>query len=233
MTEGSEHFGSEIVKSLPLASDPLTIFPNRNLMGRSREESSLLKSCAEAFGVSVRSVRNWREAKDRRWEEFLAERARSTTTIIIPGSRRLADDVHEPEQLGTGLEFELVRLRNECLDLARRSRSARASGDLAAEMAINRMLDAKRETLRRMSKDEPDISIASGQNIPKQEVLSYMAEYVSNVVALIQSLPDRISALLPNTAPSVVEAIQQDIDDIRRAARDMKISGVIPNETTP
>jgi hypothetical protein len=201
-------------------------------MGKAREESSLMKSCAEAHGVSVRSVRNWREAKDRRWEEFLAERARSTTTITITGAGHLADDVHEQEQLGTGLEFELVRLRNECLDLARRARSARASGDLAAEMAINRMLDAKRETLRRMSKDEPEISVASGQNIPKHEVLNYLAEYSSTVKALLQSLPDRILALLPNTPPGIMECIQTDIDDIRRAARDMKFSAVIPDETS-
>lgn len=197
-------------------------------MGKAREESSLMKSCAEAHGVSVRSVRNWREAKDRRWEEFLAERARSSTIPPV----RLADDMQEPEQLGTGLEFELVRLRNECLDLARRARSARASGDLAAEMAINRMLDAKRETLRRMSKDEPEISVASGQNIPKHEVLNYLAEYSSTVKALLQSLPDRILALLPNTPPGIMECIQTDIDDIRRAARDMKFSAVIPDETS-
>lgn len=189
-------------------------------MGKARDQSMLLRNCGEAYGVTVRTVRNWRDASDRRWVEFLAERARSSTC----SSTTPAGVTDEPQELGTGLEFELIRLRNECLDLARRARASRAAGDLSAEMAINRMLDTKRETLRRMEMATPEITVASGEAIPRAEVQSFLTEYTNGVVALLASLPDRIVALIPNIDPAVLAAIQNDIDDIRRAARDIKSS---------
>ncbi len=184
-----------------------------------RTQSVLIKACAEIHAVSERSVRAWRTARDPRWMKFLAEKA-------IVGSVENFESDPEPasDNVGVGLEFEIVRAKMECRDLGRRVRSAGATGDIDAEMALNRMLDAKRETLRRLEKDTPGIQSDNRDVLPRIPVEQAFITYCSEIKARLHQLPDRVLSLLPpETGQSIREKILSEIESIQRSAAEIKL----------
>jgi len=164
-----------------------------------RAFAELIKACAEAHGVSDRSVRNWREARDQRWLDFLAARA-------VAGPDEKIEPIEHPpvpdNMFGTGIRFEIIRLQAECLDLARRVRAAAKLQDIDLEVSISRMLDSKRETLRKLEIDNPDIEAATGDSVKK----SVLVQYAAKVLALIRTLPSRIGSIMPDSISAEIRA---------------------------
>jgi len=179
-----------------------------------KSQSELVKKCAADFAVTTRTVRNWRDARDSRWLDFLASAALGATTAPpAPGTPASAI----PEIHGTGIEFEIIRLKSECLDLSRRLATAR--GDLETEFSLSRMLDAKRETLRRLEKDNPDIQAVAGDVVKKTVLIQYAAQ----VVTLIRTLPARIASLVPDTlAADTRHLVAAEVDAICALAADIR-----------
>ena len=191
-------------------------------MGRARDEAALVKECAGMHSVSDRAVRNWRDAKDPRWLEFLAERAASKS--VRPGGKNFVGKPSEEEVLpGEGLEFEIIRLKKECVDLARRARGAKETDDLTSEALLNRMLDSKRETLRKMEKDTPDIQRESGEVLPKRIVEQSLIQYAAGVSSVLENLADRILTLLTGLDPMVEVKVRDEIMEARRAASEVTL----------
>lgn len=174
-------------------------------------QSDLVKRCAEIHGVSTRSVRNWREANDPRWLDFLA---RAAVGKAHPTAEQSDDP---PEVIGEGIEFEIIRLRSECVALSRRIKN---TTDIAAELSLSRMLGEKRETLLRLEKNNPDLQVASGDLVKKTLVVQYAA----NLLALIRTLPARIASLVPDTvAPEVRTRVGQEVEQFCQLAADLKL----------
>ena len=113
-------------------------------MAYERSQAKLVKACALQHRVSVQAVRAWRRSADPRWAGFLAERAVDLTN---DGQGALHDTAQEREGAlhdagpdGAGLEFEVIRLRHECVALARRMEQAVRLGKLDVEAQLRKQL---------------------------------------------------------------------------------------------
>lgn len=151
--------------------------------------------------------------------EYLAMRAQEAGESPPPtepaGVAELLDD-----QPGEGLEFELIRLKRECLGLGRRVRQAVASGHLEEEAVLHRILDQKRETLRKLAKDEPGVAQAAGDVVP----IATISRYLTAIRTLWEALPRRIATMLPDDLRSEVrEQIDAEIEAVLSTCRELKL----------
>lgn len=119
-----------------------------------------------------------------------------------------------------GLDPQIERLIRECHSLADRADMAARAGNLLQESTLHRMLDAKREVLRRWSKDDPGIRKGAGNAVPKEVVVQYATE----ICTLIQTLPNRIATLMPAGLDDEVRMrIDSEIRALMELAREVKI----------
>lgn len=178
------------------------------------QNAGLIKACAAAHRVSDRAVRNWRDANDQRWLDFLSD------TAINKAPPSAADAEPEDDQPGEGLDFEIMRLKKECVDLARRTRAAGRNGSIDLEAMLHRMLDQKRETLRKLAKDDPDIARAAGDVVPK----IVLAHYAADISTVLNTLPARIATLMPaDSQPEVRQRVQSEIDTVLQLASQVEV----------
>lgn len=179
-------------------------------MRNGRLHAPLIKALTALHGVSERSARNWRNANDPRWVQFLADRAIELPAPTEPDT--------EAAPGATGLQSEICRCRAECLDLSRRVRAAQQAGQLEVEITLHRLLDDKRATLRQLEIATPDVDARAGTAIPIHALL----EYCGMIKAQIESLPNRISSLLPDdVAPAVRTQITEECTRILHACAEV------------
>lgn len=191
-----------------------------------REQADLVKACAAAHGVTPRAVRKWRDAADDRWNKFLAERAAAGMVpvgLASPSAPAVAREWSDEE---LALDNQIRKMKEATADLRERAELAKSVGDLDAEMALRRMWLQHAEALRRLEKDAPGISAASGDVVPKKLALQIIAQYSAAIAAAVANLPDRLISILPALGEDIAEKIRAEADEIRRAAKDIRLDAL-------
>jgi hypothetical protein len=188
-----------------------------------REQADLVKACAAQHGVTTRAVRKWRDAADHRWNDFLTKRAASgmlpvgaAAPALQPVSRQWSD-----EELA--LDNQIRKMKEATADLRERAELAKSVGDLDAEMALRRMWLQHAEALRRLEKDAPGISAASGDVVSKKLAHQTILQYSAAIAAAVSNLPDRIVSLLPQVGDELAEKIRAEANEVMRAAKDIRL----------
>lgn len=193
----------------------------------------MLRDCAQAHGVSERSVRTWRSSDppDPRWLMWKVEWGKKH------GFPQLAPDkpasagpawLDDPEVappphaiddgLGEGIEAEILRSKAECKRIAIRAAWLEKQGDFESAALLHRVLDAKRDGLRKLAGDNPDILAKSGDLIPRTAILQYCA----SLRTLLSNLPQRIMAWIPdNLREQIKPQLEAEIGVILRAAEEI------------
>ena len=191
-----------------------------------REQADLVKACAAAHGVTPRAVRKWRDAADDRWNKFLAERAAAGMVpvgLASPSAPAVAREWSDEE---LALDNQIRKMKEATADLRERAELAKSVGDLDAEMALRRMWLQHAEALRRLEKDAPGISAASGDVVPKKLAIQIIAQYSAAIAAAVGNLPDRLISILPAIGEDIAEKIRAEADEIRRAAKDIRLDAL-------
>ncbi len=187
-----------------------------------REQADLVKACAAKHGVTTRAVRKWRDAADPRWNGFLADRA--VAGMVPMGSAApapVAGQVREWTDEELALDNQIRKMKEATADLRERAELAKSVGDLDAEMALRRMWLQHAEALRRLEKDAPGISAASGEVVQRKQAVQAILQYSAAVVAAVSHLPDRILSLLPQLGDDLAAKIRAETDEVLRAAQEI------------
>ena len=146
--------------------------------------------------------------------DFLAGRALAEHPPA-PAAEGQPHEIH-----GTGLQFEIIRARAECLGLARRVERAVAASENDTEAVLRRMLNDARQTLRQLEKDTPAVEAAVGDTVPKTVIF----EYASSVKALLEALPGRIATLLPEELADTIRAsIALEVESVMTQASSVPV----------
>jgi hypothetical protein len=191
-----------------------------------REQADLVKACAAAHGVTTRAVRKWRDQADGRWSKFLAERAAAGMVPVGLASPAAPAVCREWSDEELALDNQIRKMKEATADLRERAELAKSVGDLDAEMALRRMWLQHAEALRRLEKDAPGISAASGEVVQRKQAVQAILQYSASVVAAVSNLPDRILSLLPQIGDDLAAKIRAETDEVLRAAQDINPDGL-------
>ena len=191
-----------------------------------REQAELIKACAAAHGVTTRAVRKWRDQADGRWSKFLAERAAAGMVPVGLASPAAPAVSREWSDEELTLDNQIRKMKEATADLRERAELAKSVGDLDAEMALRRMWLQHAEALRRLEKDAPGISAASGDVVPKKLAVQIIVGYSAAIAAAVANLPDRLISMLPSLGDDIAEKIRAEADEIRRAAKDIRLDAL-------
>lgn len=191
-----------------------------------REQAELIKACAAAHGVTTRAVRKWRDQADNRWSKFLAERAAAGMVPVGLASPAAPAVSREWSDEELALDNQIRKMKEATADLRERAELAKSVGDLDAEMALRRMWLQHAEALRRLEKDAPGISAASGDVVPKKLAVQIIVGYSAAIAAAVANLPDRLISMLPSLGDDIAEKIRAEADEIRRAAKDIRLDAI-------
>ena len=191
-----------------------------------REQSDLVKACAAAHGVTTRAVRKWRDQGDSRWSKFLAERAAAGMVPVGSASVPQPTVVREWTDEELALENQIRKLKEATADLRERAELAKSVGDLDAEMSLRRMWLQHAEALRRLEKDAPGLSAASGGVVNKKLVHQSILQYSAAVAAAVSNLPDRILSLLPTVGDDIAAKIRAESEEVMRAAKEVRLDAL-------
>jgi len=127
--------------------------------------------------------------------------------------------VFAPEIDGSGLEYEIARMKYECLSLGRLLARAIVISDLDTIQSVSRTLDSKRDALRAMTRDTPKIHRAEKNAIGRENVEAAFLRYVTEVSAKVSQLAPRILSILPaELAAATGDQIRREIDAVRESA---------------
>lgn len=130
--------------------------------------------------------------------------------LLPPGENGGGGGVDIAAAEETGLSAEVQRLQSETRALAVEIATMPQS-DIAGRMALMRMLDEKRKTLRECSRDLSSILSSIGDVIPAAAVVRYCA----TLKGIICTLPPRIATLVPAELAADLRArIQVEIDRV-------------------
>lgn len=185
-----------------------------------------MKACAAAHGVTTRAVRKWRDQADGRWSKFLAERAAAGMVPVGLASPAAPAVSREWSDEELTLDNQIRKMKEATADLRERAELAKSVGDLDAEMALRRMWLQHAEALRRLEKDAPGISAASGDVVPKKLAVQIIVGYSAAIAAAVANLPDRLISMLPSLGDDIAEKIRAEADEIRRAAKDIRLDAL-------
>jgi hypothetical protein len=191
-----------------------------------REQAELIKACAASHGVTTRAVRKWRDQADGRWSKFLAERAAAGMVPVGLASPATPAVSREWSDEELTLDNQIRKMKEPTADLRERAELAKSVGDLDAEMALRRMWLQHAEALRRLEKDAPGISAASGDVVPKKLAVQIIVGYSAAIAAAVANLPDRLISMLPSLGDDIAEKIRAEADEIRRAAKDIRLDAL-------
>ena len=184
-----------------------------------REQAELIKACAAAHGVTTRAVRKWRDLSDGRWSKFLAERAAAGMVPVGLASPAAPAVSREWSDEELALDNQIRKMKEATADLRERAELAKSVGDLDAEMALRRMWLQHAEALRRLEKDAPGISAASGDVVNRKQAVQVLMQYSAAIAAALSNLPDRILSLLPQVADDIAAKIRAEAEEVQRAAQ--------------
>jgi hypothetical protein len=186
-----------------------------------REQADLVKACAARHGVTPRAVRKWRDQGDDRWNKFLAERAAAGMVPVGAAAPAVPVVAREWTDEELALENQIRKMKEATADLRERAELAKSIGDLDAEMALRRMWLQHAEALRRLEKDAPGISAASGDSVPRKQAVQAILQYSASVVAAVSNLPDRVISLLPQIGEDIATKIRAESEEVLRVAQDI------------
>lgn len=184
-----------------------------------REQADLVKSCAARHGVTPRAVRKWRDAADPRWNQFLAERAAAGMIPVGSAAPAAPSIAREWSDEDLTLENQIRKMKEATADLRERAELAKSVGDLDAEMSLRRMWLQHAEALRRLEKDAPGISAASGDVVNRKQAVQVLMQYSAAIAAALTNLPDRILSLVPQVADDIAAKIRAETEEVQRAAQ--------------
>jgi hypothetical protein len=196
-------------------------------------EISIVQACAAAHGVSERSVRTWRNSDDARWLDFKTawvkrNMAEGNARDVVEMASRMAgvapaEQFQEPDVddgLGDGLHAEITRAERECKRLAHRAAWLERRNEWDAAAMCHRVLDAKRDQLRKLRLDTPEAGQRDGSLIPRETVVAWAAA----VVAEFRALPGRIMSKLPmDAATEIRDSIEKEIASTLQRAAEMEL----------
>jgi hypothetical protein len=197
-------------------------------MRHGREQADLIKACAAKHGVTTRAVRKWRDSADPRWNGFLADRA--VAGMVPMGAAAPAQAAAGPVREWTdeelALDNQVRKMKEATADLRERAELAKLTGDLDAEMALRRMWLQHAEALRRLEKDAPSIQKESGDLVSRKVAVQIVVQYSAAIAAAVANLPDRLISMLPALGEDIAEKIRAEADEIRRAAKDIRLDAL-------
>lgn len=187
-------------------------------MRHGRQSSFLVRQFAEQTKRSLRAAQWQRKHATPEWQAFVTARAEKTAgdPVEVPFviDNRISPDVPR------GIGAEIMRMESECAALSVRLEQAIAKNDLAGELQLHRTLDFKRETLRKLRCDAPGIDRELGHVIP----VEYVTRYAARISQLLQSLPHRVSTLIPSDlAHDIKLRLGAEVDMVLKEASEVPI----------
>lgn len=190
---------------------------------RYHEDLPRMEACAAHHGVTVQSVRLWKKKGDPRWDEWKS----GATTDKPRGRPPMAKKEPQPlptvedDQLGEGIEAEIFAARAECRRLRHLAAQLEGGQDFPAAALVHRILDTKRDGLRKLSADNPDILARAGDLIPKAVLFAY----IMRVKLMVESLPRRLMAVVPeDQRGNVKPALEKECAALCAAAQEIDLN---------
>lgn len=122
---------------------------------------------------------------------------------------------------GIGITAEIQRAQAECKRLAQRAAILERQNNFDDSALIHRILDAKRDALRKLSQDNPDILAKLGDLMPRTVIFAYVAK----VKMMLEAVPRRLMAIVPDDLRDTLRpAIEAEIAAVLNAAKDIDIA---------
>lgn len=189
---------------------------------RSAEDGRLIKLCATEHGVSPRTASNWRADNDPRWTEWKKARKGGRPPELKEETPSATDGLEiKSDGLGRGIEAEIFRCQTECEMLSHLAQALIAARSLDEAGAVLRVLTPLRESLRKLSADNPDILEKSGDLLPKAIIFAY----VTRVKMMLEALPRRLMAVVPDDMRDTIKpAMDKEIAALCSAAQEIDLS---------
>lgn len=187
--------------------------PSRNV-----DDIRLLRMCAKEHEVTLRTVSSWRKDNDPRWLDWKKARQGGRPRKEEEPPPELPDV--EDDGLGEGIEPEIFRLMKECKRLAHKAVALEEAADFEAAALVHRILEAKRDSLRKLAKDNPDILERSGELLHK----SVMLTHNQRLKTKLQNLARRLMAHVPDDLrPKIQTAMEKEVSDIFREIQEIEL----------
>jgi hypothetical protein len=186
---------------------------------RNTDDVRLLRLCAKEYDVTLRTVSAWRKDDDPRWLDWKKARqgGRPKKEVEPPPPLPEVDD----DGLGEGIEAEIFRLMAECKRLAHKAFALEEAGDFESAALVHRILESKRDSLRKLAKDNPDILERAGELLPK----AIMFAYVTRVKMMLEALPRRLMAVVPDDMRDTIKpAMDKEVAAICAAAQEIDLN---------
>ena len=186
---------------------------------RNTDDVRLLRLCAKEYDVTLRTVSAWRKDDDPRWLDWKKARqgGRPRKEAEAPPPLPQVND----DGLGEGIEAEIFRARAECKRLAHKARQLEEANDFGDAAIVHRVLDQKRDGLRKLSADNPDILEKAGDLVHKSVIFAY----VSQLKTRLESLSRRVNAVVPeNMRDTIKPAIDKEVAAICAAAQEIDLN---------
>lgn len=186
---------------------------------RNTDDVRLLRLCAKEHEVTLRTVSAWRKDDDPRWLDWKKARQGGRPRKEVEAPPPLPEV--EDDGLGEGIEAEIFRLMAECKRLAHKAFALEEAGDFESAALVHRILESKRDSLRKLAKDNPDILERAGELVPK----SVLFAYVTQLKVKLEALSRRINAVVPeNMRDTIKPAIDKEVAAICAAAQEIDLN---------
>lgn len=152
-----------------------------------RNESHLIRACAEEHGRKVRAVQLWRKNGDPRWSEFLRRRAVSAETMvqmaILPG----AAETMSPQQLEAAASRRLFLLNAAADQFMQRGEfSQLASVTKSANDTHKMLVDAQARNA--------ELAKLTGDLVSAAKVAEWLNGHIAQVKDRLENLPDLLAS---------------------------------------
>lgn len=189
---------------------------------RHSQDIPSMEACAAHHRVTVQSVRLWKKKGDPRWAEW--KNGASDKPVgrpPEPKQPRSPMPAIEDDQLGEGIEAEIFAARAECKRLRHLAAQLEQGGDFSDAALVHRILDSKRDQLRKLSADNPDILARAGDLVPKAVLFAY----VTRVKLMVESLARRLMAVVPEDMRSTLRpAMEKECAALCAAAQEIDLN---------
>lgn len=190
-------------------------------MIRQTNDVASMEACAAHHGVTVQSVRLWRKKGDVRWGQWKNGTPRSPGRPPVEAPKPKELPTIQDDQLGEGIEAEIFSARAECRRLRHLAAQLEGGGDFPSAALVHRILDSKRDGLRKLSADNPDILARAGDLVPKAVLFAY----IMRVKLMVESLPRRLMAVVPeDQRGNVKPALEKECAALCAAAQEIDLN---------
>jgi hypothetical protein len=161
-------------------------------MVASRNESHLIKACAEEHGLKVRAVQIWRQKGDSRWIEFLRRRAAASESVSQMSLIQGTAQVLTPKHIEEAAAIRLARLSASADQLLER-------GELSALIQVNKAANDCHKLLVDQQARNAELEVQTGQLVKAELVRDYINTNLTLVKQQIENLPNILAARIEST----------------------------------